>query len=117
MKIMMIAAAALALTTATAYAGSPAVSAPGNSCLWAYQVDHTTVAPDTKSIVFHLRNGSTVTNTLPAACNGLALHGFSYVSRSDQVCNGQGIRIIESGQVCMLGSFGPTVPASNVNHS
>ena len=116
MKIMMIAAAALALITATAYAGSPMSSAPGNSCLWAYQVDHTSVAPDTKSIVFHMKDGTTVTNTLPAACNGLAMHGFSYVSRSDSVCVGQGIRVIESGQVCMLGAFGPTTPAPT-NHS
>ncbi len=114
MKIVTTGVVFAALTAATAALAQPANSpfvtgADGNSCIWAYQVDHTTVAPDTKSIVFHLRTGQDVVNTLPAACNGLALHGFAYVSRSDSVCAGQGIRVIETGQVCMLGKFAPPV--------
>ena len=113
MKAMAIGLSLLALSATAAFAqpsNSPWVSgSAGNSCLWSYQIDHTTVAPDTKSIVFHLRGGQQVVNTLSAPCNGLAFHGFVYVSRGDSVCAGQGIRVIQSGQVCMLGKFGPVM--------
>ena len=116
MKTVTIAFAALLLGSVGANAAEPAIHNSGkNTCVWAYMVDHTTVAPDSKSIVFHLRGGDQVVNTLPAACNGLQFHGFTYVSRTDEVCAGQGIRVIKSGQVCMLGQFAPSAPTPVVH--
>ncbi|HEX3808370.1 MAG TPA: hypothetical protein VHW02_01625 [Rhizomicrobium sp.] len=112
MKTVAIALSGFLLSSVAANADTAAIHDVGkNTCLWSYMVDHTSVAKNSRSIVFHMRDGKQVLNTLPASCNGLQFHGFSYVSRSDEVCAGQGIRVIETGQVCMLGQFSPSVSA------
>jgi hypothetical protein len=110
MKIMTIATVIATLTTGAAYAAE--MSAPSSdsngTCLWNYNIVKTDVAPDERSITFHMKDGKTWVNTLPAACHGLNLHGFSYVSRtSNEVCAGQGIQLVQSGTVCSLGQFEP----------
>jgi len=81
-----------------------------NVCLWSYEVDHTKyVAPQT--VLFYLKNGVVWRNTLKAPCPGLKFHGFSLVSQDQHICaNSQGIRVIESGEVCALGAFTPNGP-------
>ena len=112
MRLIAIAAAATMFASGAAYAAD--MSSPGDfkgTCLWNYNIVKTDVAPDERSITFHMKDGKTWVNTLPSQCRGLNLHGFSYVSRtSDEVCAGQGIRLVQSGTVCMLGQFaeGPT---------
>jgi hypothetical protein len=110
MRMMAIAVGAVLLAAGGAYAegysSSPATG--GNNCLWTYNIVKTDVAPDERSITFHMKDGSTWVNTLPAQCRGLRLHGFTYAARTDmEVCAKQGIKLIEIGTVCQLGPFAP----------
>lgn len=109
MKVMVIAAAIATLAAGAAFgAGMSAASDTNGTCLWNYNIVKTDVARDERSITFHMKDGKTWVNTLPAACHGLNLHGFSYVSRtSNEVCAGQGIQLVQSGTVCSLGQFEP----------
>jgi hypothetical protein len=105
----IIAAAALATLVAGSAQAQPAQPAPGpnGKCLWSSMIDHTVVAKDTRSIVFHMRDGTAWRTTMPAACTSLALYGFTFVTHTDEVCGGQGIVIPHTGQVCSLGAFVP----------
>lgn len=96
---------------------SPAVSTsanyvsgvkPRNVCLRSYRIDHTTYKREDNSLLFHMRNGTIWKNHLRSPCYGLAFHGFAYENYTDQICgNFQSIRVLHSGEVCMLGSFTP----------
>jgi hypothetical protein len=113
MRMMVIAAAAVLFAGGGAYAegNMSAPDAGGNTCLWTYNIVKTDVAPDERSITFHMKDGKTWVNTLKAQCRGLNLHGFSYVAHDNmEVCAKQGIRLEETGTICMLGQFaqGPT---------
>lgn len=96
-----------------AAAAQPAADAAANNranCLWTYQIDHTHVV-DPRTVVFYMKDGKAWTNTLKGPCRGLEFHGFSYVTRSDQICsNAVPIRVIETGEVCALGAFTPAPP-------
>lgn len=82
----------------------------GANCLWTYMIDHTHVV-NPRTVVFYMKDRKVWTNTLKVPCRGLEFHGFSYVTRSDQICsNAVPIRVIETGQVCALGQFTPGPP-------
>ncbi len=59
-----------------------------------------------------MRDGTVWRNTLRNSCPDLMFHGFSYVLRGpNEICeNMQTIRVIRTGQVCMLGSFARLTP-------
>lgn len=87
----------------TAVLIAPASAAP--ICLTVHLVDSTKVI-DSKTLDFRMQNGSVYRNSLRTRCLGLKFHGFVYVSRDDNICdNMQSIRILESGEVCLLGTF------------
>jgi hypothetical protein len=53
-----------------------------------------------------MKDGHVWANDLKAPCPALTFHGFSYVTRSDQICGPEiGIRVIRTGEVCSLGEF------------
>jgi hypothetical protein len=61
---------------------------------------------DPQTILFYTPDGKVWKNTLKTPCRGLMFHGFTFVTRQDEVCeNSTGIRVIESGEVCTLGPF------------
>lgn len=61
---------------------------------------------DAKTIDFRMIDGTAYRNVLPSACSGLMFDGFVYRVSTDQICdNIQSIRVLRSGQVCMLGAF------------
>jgi len=112
MKTIIVAA----VFAAFAFGGAQAQPAPGpnGKCLWTYQIDHTVVTPDTRAIIFHMKDGTTWRNTLHAACPGLKTRGFVFAANGDEVCGGQGIRVLQLDQVCSLGAFTPeTQPATH----
>jgi hypothetical protein len=80
-----------------------------NVCLYTYLIDSTDT-PDESTIVFHMKDGKTWANKLPRRCPGLRFHGFSYVVRgNNEICgNLQSIRVLETGNVCLLGPFVPS---------
>ncbi len=84
---------------------APAATAP--HCINVVQIDHTQIIDD-HTILFHLRGGTTLRNTLQDKCVGLrmATSGFTYVVRGEEVCgNLQSIRVNDNGAICELGPF------------
>lgn len=108
LKMISIAAAALALAATSAGAQPASVSSSGNVCLKTIQIDRTET-PDTHTILFFMKNGSAWKNSLRSDCIGLRQNGFIYVpTPPDQICgNFQVIRAIETKSVCTLGAFTP----------
>lgn len=65
---------------------------------------------DGKVMVFKMKNGQTLINRLRGSCPDLKFNGYVWQLRSGdtQVCeNTQSFRVLQSGQVCMLGAFTP----------
>ena len=107
----------LAMALGVAAAAGPALAESeaekaGTICLSIAQIDHTQVVDDS-TILFHLRGGKVLRNTLADRCVGLrmATRGFTYVARNDEVCgNLQIIRVNDTGMICELGPFTPEPP-------
>jgi hypothetical protein len=110
-----------------AFAAAPALAQPGTPhspmtgvgpvCLRPFsspqdEINHTHVL-DPRHVLFYLRDGRVLLNTLKGPCPGLMFHGFSFVTPEDDVCaNSTPIRVIESGETCTLGPFTPYAPTS-----
>ena len=95
-------AAAMALQPIAAFADSGP-----NRCLEVYQIDHTKVVDD-QTILFYLKGGTVLKNTLSSRCVGLKINsrGFTYVALNDQICgNLQPIKVNDTGEICELGAF------------
>jgi hypothetical protein len=101
MEAMMKIVTALALTAVTI--ASPAFA---NTCLRTSDIV-SAHSDDGKLMVFQMRNGQTLVNHLQGACPDLKFNGFVWVIRgADTVCeNMQSMRVLHSGQVCVLGKF------------
>jgi hypothetical protein len=86
-----------------------------NRCIQVNLIDHTRVLDD-QTILFYLRGGEVLRNTLNGRCVGLRLatRGFTYVALDNTVCgNLQSVRLNDTGEVCELGSFTPEPKASH----
>ena len=93
---------------------SPALGQSGDICIQTNGIDHTSV-PDSRTILFHMKDGRVLKNALRNACPELRFNGFEYdASPSGQICgNLQSIRVIRTGAVCLLGPFTPVKPAKS----
>jgi hypothetical protein len=117
MKVF-VAAAFLAALAATSAQAQP-MEKSGPVCLRPFDspddpVDHTHVV-NPQTVLFYMRDGKVWKNTLKSPCPGLMLHGFTFVTHQDEICdNAQAIQVIESGEVCELGSFTPYAPAKSM---
>jgi hypothetical protein len=62
---------------------------------------------DGKTMEFQMRNGQTYINHLQGSCPDLKFNGFAWTVRGiEQVCeNMQSLRVLNSGQICVLGKF------------
>jgi hypothetical protein len=106
MRRILCIAALVAIGAATASAAAAPV------CLYTYRIENTTV-PNAHTIVFHMKDGSVWRNTLRNACPELMFRGFVYVDRGSlyKICaNLDTVRVIESGEVCLLGPFTKEAP-------
>ncbi len=109
---MLIAASALVAglvlvpLPADADDAAPAKSSP--VCLDVYRIDHTEILND-HQILFHMRGKQVWVNNLTNRCSTLTRdEGFVWESRIAKYCdNLETIRVIRTGQVCMLGAFTP----------
>jgi hypothetical protein len=83
-----------------------------NTCLQTRDIVSTD-SKDGKTLVFKMRDGSTLVNHLQGICPDLKFNGFAWVIRGgiDEVCeNEQTLRVLQSGEICVLGKFDqPTV--------
>lgn len=65
---------------------------------------------DGKTMLFKMRDGTTLVNHLQGVCSDLKFNGFVWVLHGGdtQVCeNQQSLRVLQSGQTCVLGKFDP----------
>jgi hypothetical protein len=63
---------------------------------------------DGKIMVFKMKDGTTMVNHLQGVCPDLKFNGFVWQTHSGdtKVCeNEQSFRVLQSGQVCVLGKF------------
>lgn len=119
MKLFATAALMAALAATSAQAQSTAsTTGVGPICLRPFDtpsdlIDHTHVV-DARTILFYLRDGRILKNTLATPCPGLMFHGFAFLTRADEICsNSQGIRVLVTEQVCQLGAFSPYTPPAH----
>ncbi|MEJ1970421.1 MAG: hypothetical protein WDN03_17605 [Rhizomicrobium sp.] len=104
-----IASLAAVLAVGTAALAAPAIAA-APVCLKTEWIDRTTVV-NPKTILFRMKDGKVWRSDLRTACNGLRFNGFVYVTHFDEICGGaQSIRVLNSGEVCLLGRFVPNAP-------
>jgi hypothetical protein len=84
-------------------------------CLSQRDIVSTTPSNDGKQLTFKMRDGRTLVNHLQGVCSDLRFNGFAWVLRgNNDICeNMQSLKVIQSGQICVLGKFDPPVtPAS-----
>ena len=97
---MRLLIATLALTIAAA---SPAAA---KMCVQSRDI-LSTDSKDGKLMTFKMRDGSVLVNHLKGICSDLRYEGFVWELRgNDDVCeNQQTLKVIRSGQTCLLGKF------------
>ena len=107
----------MAAIAATMFAGG-AEAAP--ICLSTHDMLQTEPAKDGASITFHMRDGSVWRNDLHGRCPDLQFEGFVWRIRDarDSVCEDtQSLRVLRSGQVCVLGKFTQVQPPRAEKHA
>jgi len=99
-----LAAAAIAVCAAL-----PALASP--VCIQSRMIDHTSVQ-DSKTVLFHMKDGKVWRNSLQNSCPSLNFHGFVMnMGPTDTVCsNQQSISVLKTHETCMLGAFEPNSP-------
>ena len=80
-------------------------------CLWVNRIDHTQVLNDHQILFFEV-GGKIWQNNLSRPCRTLtAQDGFAWDSSIPQYCdNLEQIRVLRTGESCLLGEFVPYVP-------
>jgi hypothetical protein len=93
------------LALAGVVASAPAFAA--NICIDTRDVV-SSKSTDGKTMVFKMKDGTTLVNHLQGVCPDLKFNGFVWKSHSGdtKVCeNEQSFSVLQSGQVCVLGKF------------
>jgi hypothetical protein len=88
-----------------------------NICLRTQDIVSTD-SKDGKTMTFKMRDGRTLVNHLQGICPDLKFEGFSWVVRggTEEVCeNEQSLRVLRSGEVCVLGKFDKPTSKPKVN--
>ncbi len=98
----------IALLVLTAAAVS---SATAKMCVQSRDI-LSTDSKDGKLMTFKMRDGSVLVNHLQGICSDLKFEGFVWVLRgNDDICeNEQSLKVIRSGQTCLLGKFDVVKP-------
>ena len=100
-----IASALAALTIATSAGAAPV-------CLQTQYIQNTSI-PNSRTILFHMKDGTTWRNTLRNSCPDLKWYGFTYVVHGEtEICdNLLAIHTLYGGDTCLLGAFTREPPA------
>jgi hypothetical protein len=100
--------AALLLTGVFA---ATAASAAPNKCVRIRDIQ-SAKSDDGKILTFTMKDGTVLYNHLQGTCSQLKFNGFVWVVHGgEEVCeNQQSLRVLQSGQVCVLGKFGAPPP-------
>lgn len=86
-----------------------AMSSPAfakNMCVRSSEIANTH-SDDGKALIFNLRDGRMLVNHLKGSCPDLKYNGFTWTLRGiEDICeNEQSLRVLQSGQICVLGKF------------
>lgn len=95
---------------ATMFAGAAQAA---TICLRTQDMVESQPAKDGASITFKMRDGSVWRNDLHGRCPDLRYDGFVWriLDASETVCEDiQSLRVLRSGQICMLGKFTQVQP-------
>jgi len=109
MKIIVMALVGLA------FAASPALAA--NLCIDSRDIV-SSKSTDGKTMVFEMKDGTTLVNHLQGYCPDMKFFGFAWDLRSGdtQVCeNTQPLHVIQSLEICTLGKFDAPKMESHVS--
>jgi hypothetical protein len=85
---------------------APAVAAP--VCISTHDIANSKPEGHGASLLFSMRDGSQYRATLKNQCPGLDFNGFAWTVRDpgERVCeNGQSLRVLNSGEVCLVGKI------------
>ena len=95
--------AIIAILALTVAAASPAAA---KMCVQSRDILGTN-SKDGKLMTFRMRDGSVLVNHLQGICSDLKFEGFVWVLRgNNDICeNEQSLKVIRSGQTCLLGKF------------
>ena len=88
-----------------------AVPAMANSCIDMRDIV-SSKSTDGRTMVFKMKDGTTMVNHLQGYCPDLKFFGFAWQSHSGdtKVCEKeQSFRVLQSMQICVLGKFDPPV--------
>jgi len=98
--IIATVAAAIALA-----ATSPASAAP-KMCVQARDIESTN-SNDGKLLTFRMKDGRVLVNHLQGVCSDLRYEGFVWTLHgTEDICeNQQSLKVLRSGQTCVLGKF------------
>jgi hypothetical protein len=115
MKKIAVLGALLAVAVSAPAALAQDHSGPSPRCLRSEYIDRTDVVSP-KQINFRMKDGTVYRSDLKTPCSGLKFNGFVYVTPVDEVCGGfQSIRVLQTGQVCVLGKFNLEKPAHHAS--
>jgi hypothetical protein len=98
------------IVTALALAGIAVAAAPAtaaNMCVEMRDIVSSKSA-DGKTMVFKMKDGTTLVNHLKGMCPDLKFNGFAWQTHSgdSRVCeNEDSFQVLQSGQICVLGKF------------
>jgi hypothetical protein len=97
-------AATIGIATIGLLAALPASAA--NMCVRSRDI-LSTDSKDGKLMTFRMRDGRVLVNHLQGICSDLRFEGFSWVLHGNEdICeNQQSLKVLRSGQTCLLGKF------------
>ena len=109
-KTVISALALMGAVAAGPAAAEPATTTPAaaaNRCIEIRDID-SSKSSDGKTMVFKMKDGSTLVNHLQGSCPDLKFFGFAWRTHSGdtKVCeNEDSFNVLQSMQVCVLGKF------------
>ena len=80
------------------------------TCLKSREIAGTSVI-DPKNVDFQTIDGSVYRSGIRKSCPGLKFSGFVYRSHNGEVCEFQSVRVLNSGELCFLGTFRKVSPS------
>lgn len=94
------------LISAAAFVAVTAAPASANMCIHQRDIEGTN-SKDGKNLTFRMNDGRVLVNHLQGTCSDLRFNGFAWsVPGTDDICEyQQSLRVLQSGQICVLGKF------------
>jgi hypothetical protein len=94
------------IVTTIAMMIAAATPALANMCVQARDIESTN-SKDGKLMTFRMKDGRVLVNHLQGVCSDLRFEGFEWTVRgTEDICeNQQSLKVLRSGQTCLLGKF------------